>query len=143
MFPLSFVPVTILPGMHSVAFCLRVSPLPYVGVSWNASPDSIAMLQTLVPFTVIDLPVVPCVDTLPMRLPVLEKPKVGIGVGIPFEATAVSHVVVPLPFVLPSIPVSHHSLPITFTILIVHLPHKHGWVLISLLLVARQIFQGL
>jgi hypothetical protein len=42
--PLPFIPVTVLPLVHSIAFCLRLIPLPDVRVSKESSPNSVTLL---------------------------------------------------------------------------------------------------
>ena len=72
------------------------------------------MLESLVPLSIINFSVVPCVNTFAMRLSVLEEAEIRIVVGIPFETSTIPHVIVPFALILASVSVPHHSLTVSF-----------------------------
>ena len=96
------------------------------------------MLQALVPLAIVDLPIVPGINTFPVRLPVVEEAKVGVVVRISFETSAVPHVDFPLALVLPSVPISHHTFSLAIPIL--HLAHVQS-VCVSFLKIVRELLQ--
>lgn len=88
-----------------------MAPLSDVGVAAvGAGPHSIAVFETLLPLTIIDLPVAPLVDAFAVGLAVFEVAEIGIVIWIAFEATAVPEVPGPLTFKLPSVAVPHYAL---------------------------------
>jgi hypothetical protein len=139
--PLALVAVPVLPGVHAVALGLGVAPLADVAVAGDASPDAVAVLEALVPLAVVDLAVVPGVHAFTMGLAALEEAEVGVGVGVAFEAAAVAHVLLPLALVLAAVAVAHD--PAAVALAPEHLPHVEGRVLVTLLLVVRQLAQDL
>jgi len=96
------------------------------------------VLQALIPLTIIDFAIVPSIDTFAMCLAILEEPEIGVGVRVSFEATAISHIELPLSFILATVPITHYTSAMPFSIL--HLTHVQG-ICISLLKVVGKFLK--
>jgi hypothetical protein len=68
--PFTFVPISVLPLMNSVAFSLTVLPFSYVRISEDTLPNPVTFFDSVSPFAIVDLSVCPTVDTLAMRFSV-------------------------------------------------------------------------
>ena len=114
--PLAFVSVPIWPVVYSVAMSFRGCPFSNVGIISDSLPDPIALLDSLIPLTIVDLSILPSIHALAVRFTIFELTEVGVAVGVPLKAFAVSEIVLPEAFILPSIPVLHHSFSMPFSI---------------------------
>jgi hypothetical protein len=61
--PLPFVSITITPDVDAVTLGSIVEPLTYIRFILDALPDSIALLDAPSPFTVVDLSIIPRINT--------------------------------------------------------------------------------
>lgn len=91
-------------------------PLAHVGVSMQALPNSVAMLEAIVPLSIIYFSIGPGIDTLPVSLAHAELPIVRVCVWISFEASTTPQVLLPVTLVLSPVFVAHHTLSITFAL---------------------------
>jgi hypothetical protein len=82
------------------------------------------MLQSLIPFSIINFTIIPCVHTFAVRFSVLEETEVRIVIGIPLESSSISHIVVPLALILASVSIPHDSLAVSFAPS--HLSHEES-----------------
>lgn len=72
------------------------------------------MLQSLIPLSIINFTIIPCVYTFAVRFSVLEETEIRIVIGIPLEPSSISHIVVPLALILASVSIPHDSLAVSF-----------------------------
>ena len=100
------------------------------------------MFQSLVPLPIIYLPIVPCVDSFPVSLSILKESEIRVVVGVPFETPAIPHVIFPFALVLPTVLVPHYAFAVPFAVRNGYLSHVQSLVIVSLLLVVRQLTQG-
>jgi len=72
-------------------------------------PYSVSVLQALVPLAIEYLSVAPSVHSLTVSLATLKMTEVGVSIGVPLEAFAMTKVLVPCPLILAPISVLHDS----------------------------------
>ena len=92
-------------------------PLSNVGIAIEALPYTIAVLQTIVPLSIINLSVVPLVYAFAFCLPHLVLTVVGVTIGILFEASTLSQVILPFALILPPVLVPHQTFSVPFTVI--------------------------
>ena len=114
LLPFAFVLVAVFPFVYSVAFALSVFPLPDVGVVLDAHPDTVSVLYTLDKFTIIDLPILPSINALTMRLIVSEIALVVIAGRIVFIPVATAFIAFPVAFVDSSVIVHADTFSLSF-----------------------------
>lgn len=88
--------------MHTVPVGFAVFPLPNVRVVVSALPDTITFLDTVEPLAIVNFPVDPGVNSLPMGLPVTKFALIAIAIKKELEAPAISLVLDPVSFVKPA-----------------------------------------
>ena len=115
--PLSFVPISIFPGVDPEAMGLTLVPLSYVTVVLEPSPDSVTLFEPSAPLSIVDLAVDPCVNALTISFPVLKLAKVAITRRVTLKTFAMTLVFIPLALILTPIPIfdysQSHTLPIS------------------------------
>ena len=67
------------------------------------------MLQTLIPFSIVYLPVSPLINSLTMSFTLFELPIVRIVIWVPFETPTVSQIQIPVSFILAPVFISHDT----------------------------------
>ena len=107
--PFTFVPVPVLPLVHTVTGRFRLAPFADIGVTENAFPDSLALLQTKCPLALVHLTIRPGIDALSMGFPVEEFSLVSVSVRVALHTSAILGVVLPLALVDASLAVLHHA----------------------------------
>ena len=95
---------------------LRGAPFTDVRVVADAFPNAIALLDSLVPLSIIDFTVLPSVHAFAMGLAVLELTKVRVPVRIPLESFSISQIMFPESFVLAAISVLHDALTMALSL---------------------------
>jgi len=69
IFKFSLIAISIDPSVYTVAISSTLAPLPYVGISFSASPDSRSVLEAIDPLTFIHLSVLPFISSTALRFP--------------------------------------------------------------------------
>ena len=116
--PLALVLVTIFKDVHAIPFSFSSLPLADVGFTVCALPDAVAMFDAHEPLTVIDLAVLPLVDSFTIRLAILVRTMIRIARGKELVATAATLIREPLAFVDSSVGIDENAVPLTLLILI-------------------------
>ena len=93
-------------------------PLSYVRITLNAFPYSVALFDSLVPFTIVDLTIFPCIDTFTMSFSIFKLSEVCISIRISFKSLTVPQIIQPTALIYSHIWVDHNSLsmPDVFTL---------------------------
>lgn len=68
--PFAFISVPVGPLMHPVSMSFILMPLPDIGVSVLAFPNTMTMLKTLSPLAIVCFTVIPRIETLAIDLTV-------------------------------------------------------------------------
>jgi hypothetical protein len=111
--PLTFIFVSVVPHVDSVAFSLGVYPLADIALFIGALPDSITLLDTLEPLTIINFAIFPLINALAMGFSLIILPVVDVAVRKDFIAAAMAFIVSPLTFIDTTVVVHKDSLSIT------------------------------
>lgn len=91
--PLSFVPISILPHMHTSSVRFALGPAPYIRVSEYSTPDALTFFKSLFPFPFVELAIYPSVNPITVRLIIFEVTFILVSVGVPFHTSAISIVI--------------------------------------------------
>jgi hypothetical protein len=76
--------------VDSITMSFRSTPFSNIRIIIDAFPNSITLLYTLIPFSIIDFSVFPSVDSFAMSFSIFELSEVSIVSGIPFKTFSVS-----------------------------------------------------
>lgn len=97
--PRTFVLISVLPLMYSVAVGFAHVPLPHVTVSEDSFPHPITVLDAFGPLTIVYFAVSPVVHSFAMSFALLEVSFIFVAVGVTLVALACALVAYPLPLV--------------------------------------------
>lgn len=97
--PLPFIAVSIDPTMHTMALYVPVVPLATVAIAKFSFPDPEALLDSLVPLSLVDLSILPGVETLAISLVLLVESHIRRTIRKYLVASASALVVSPLSLV--------------------------------------------
>ena len=87
----------------------RILPLSDIRVFVDAFPDTVALLEPLIPLTIVDLTIFPGVDAFTVGSSVLELAVVSVAIGVSLETFAVSQVMIPETFILATVRIFHDA----------------------------------
>ena len=114
--PFPFVPISVLPLVHSVPRGFVLSPLSNVAIPKDALPDALTFFEPRGPFSLVHLPISPGVDALSVGLSRQEFALISIAIRVPFHAPARSRIGLPLALVDSSFAVLHHTEAVAFPV---------------------------
>lgn len=113
---LSFVLISVYPGMHSYSICLPILPLSNVRIPSCAFPHARAMLAPIHPLPLIRLSIRPDINAYSLRFPIHKISLVLRVVAEPLIPLPMLKVILPNTLIHPTIIVDHHPVAMPLTI---------------------------